>query len=83
MFELKGKLIKIESEHNLLRTDEVVGTFLDVPKVGERFTIYAEPLSNEANIRTVNTSPVKSIEKIYEKIWEMKTQFSTYHIEIE
>lgn len=84
MLEQKGKLIKIESNHNLLRTDEIVGSWPFFPEVGSGFVIYSEPLDKEGNtVRYVRTSKVQEIEQLYDKIWEFKTQNSTYRLEIE
>lgn len=84
MLEQKGKLIKIDSSHNLLRTEEVVGTWPVWPEVGHSFVIYSEPLDKDGNtVRYVRTSKVVEIEQIYNKIWEFKTQNSTYRLEIE
>lgn len=78
----KVKLIKIESNHNHLRTDEIIGYCFAEPRVGERFMIWEEPKFGNVVIREVITTPIKEVEKIYERIWEFKTQNSTYHLEL-
>lgn len=78
----KVKLTKIESIHNNLRTNEVIGYCWNLPTVGERFMIWEEPKFENVVIREVITTTIKEVEQIYEKIWEFKTQNSTYYLEL-
>ena len=56
---LRVKLVRIKSNHQKIRTDEVVGKTTHIPKVGERFTMFAPPLE-EGLFRTVFTTPVQT-----------------------
>ena len=82
MLEHSGKLIKIESTHDNMRTDEFDGHFAFLPEEGGSFVIYGEPISENMSVRYIRTSMIKSVEWIYEKIVEFKTQNSTYHLEL-
>lgn len=83
MLENTGTLIKIDSTHNNMRTNEFKGHFMNIPVVGNQFCIFGEPISENMSVRYIKTSPVKEVEQIYDKILEFKTQNSTYHLELE
>lgn len=58
-------LKKLSTNPNELRTNTVDGYFLHAPKVGEQFTMFADPLENPtANFRIVQTSLIREIEWI-------------------
>lgn len=78
------KMTKIQSDHNNVRTNEVVGITSSLPKIGERFQILSEALdkSNGANARYVETSPIESLKSSCENTIIMKTHYSTYELEI-
>lgn len=80
---IKAKFIKIESTHNRVRKEETDGWFYFWPKIGERFTFWSESIDENASVRYINTSEIKEFEQLYEKIFEIKTQNSTYRLEIE
>lgn len=45
-----------------LRTPAVIGFCDEPPTVGDHFTLFAEPLDKEQNIRFVRTSPITSVD---------------------
>jgi hypothetical protein len=75
---IKAKLVKIESTHNNLRTNEIVGEFSYSPEVGHVFRFYSKPLDPDASIRVITTSSVQSING-----QEFKTRNSTYRLEVD
>jgi len=55
-----GKLSKIYSSHQNLRTDEVVGIFKNPPTVGKSFMLFTSSLDGDKNkTRIVQTSVVQ------------------------
>ena len=56
-------LIKVEGGAKV-RTSEVVGFCYEVPKVGQRFTMYGTPIDPSKDVRMVSTSRVRKIENI-------------------
>jgi hypothetical protein len=77
--KMRGKLFKVESTHNNIRTDEIVGDFMELPKIGYGFVMYAPPLDPEYVSRVLRTTPVKSIEPGDGHIL-FKTMNSTYRL---
>ena len=75
MYDLTLK--KLESTHNNLRTDEVQGLAPELPVVGKRFFMYADPINPIASQRYINTSSVKEIQRKGEDLI-VKTENSTY-----
>jgi hypothetical protein len=83
-----GILKRIQSNHNKLRTDEVIGVCYESPKVGDSFIMYAESLELKGGTRVVYTTPVLSV------VWDppdgsqrvigctFTTQNSTYHLDM-
>ena len=75
------KLTKIESNHDHLRTNEVEGVTNILPEVGKNFTLIGEPLTDGANVRIINTTEIKSVDK-EENTIIFKTLNSTYQLDI-
>ena len=73
---------KPNDEPNLapLRTESVVGNYVNAPCPGEPFQITAEPLTEGATVRVVTTSVVVEVEKMNFG-FRFKTQNSTYELE--
>ncbi len=69
------KLTKLSTNPNKLRTNEVIGNTCAMPRIGDRFIMYAEGL--EEGIRCVDTSPVTEIQGLI-----FKTENSTYKLEL-
>lgn len=86
MARLNLRLTRISSNHNRLRTNEVVGWGEKIPEVGEPFTMTAPPLDPEAGFRYVTTSPVKSVAPIKNDDavvgYLFNTENSTYQVDI-
>lgn len=74
------KLTKIHSGHQHLRTNEIVGTALDLPAVGKIFKMFGEPLDAEASYRQITTSPIQSV-IMFEP--DRRLSFSTMNSEYE
>lgn len=55
---MQVKLTKVKSDHNNLRTDEVVGECDSLPEVGTGFSMYGEPLDSKLNVRLIRTSEI-------------------------
>ena len=45
-----------------IRTETVIGFCDEPPTVGDHFTLFAEPLDKEQNIRFIRTSPITSVD---------------------
>ena len=78
---MKGKLIKLVSSHENLRTPIVFGDFERPPSIGERFEMTSDPLDPAAAMRWIQTSPVEyfwcaEIQK--SKVVCFKTENSVY-----
>lgn len=59
---IKVKLTRIKSNHNNLRTDEVIGIAIyGLPEVGASFALAAESLDPTKDIRGVFTTPVTEL----------------------
>lgn len=56
---IRVKLVRIQSNHQNLRTDEIDGKSFHIPEIGESFSIFSEPLEDKsASARVVVTTPV-------------------------
>jgi hypothetical protein len=77
----KVRLTKVESTHNIFRTDVVEGvTQLDYPVPGELFVMFSESLTDPEKIRFVQTSPIKEVVTDGSS-YLFKTVNSTYRLE--
>jgi len=82
-------LKKIESMHENLRTDEVVGMTPNMPTVGNAFFMYADPLDPEAkvdgvpvNARYIHTSIVQEVTEHKNGEISFKTANSVYSLTV-
>ena len=79
----KITLVTLEGGKNL-RTKTVKGITNKLPKINERFFMVSSALEKGKNIRTIDTSPVESIEYSDEKNTKVfKTKYSRYKITYE
>ena len=80
----KVKLAKIQSQHNNVRTDEVIGVTCYLPALGETFQLLSEALdkSSGANGRHVETSPVVNIFRIDDNTVTIHTHYSIYEVQV-
>lgn len=80
----KVKLTKIQSDHNNIRSNEIIGVTSFLPKMGERFLMLSEALdkSQGANARYIETSPITNIFKVSDNIMTLHTTYSIYELEI-
>jgi hypothetical protein len=74
-------ILKKVSGGNNVRTDVVIGSCVDYPKIGEEFLMLAESLDRTKDLRIVRTTSVKSITE-QDKSLLIETQNSTYKLEI-
>lgn len=83
MENFKAKFVKITSNHDYLRTDEIDGYFFIKPMVDSRFSFYGESLDLdiEGSTRFIHTSPVNSVD-VNASYIEFKTLNSTYRLEL-
>lgn len=81
---MDGKLIKLSSVHDGLRTDEIIGEFPRYPMEGENFFFLAEALDpdlKETGVRFIETTPVLTSEQTGNFII-FSTKNSTYKLEV-
>lgn len=76
------KLTRLESNHQKLRTDEVVGYTHELPELNQVFQMTAPPLS-EGLVRIIHTTPVLVLERKPDgKTYLFTTRNSKYKLEI-
>jgi len=75
------RLIRLESKHQNLRTDTVLGFCGKLPALGEEFRLFAKALTAPEALRLVTTSLVQSIENIGDDV-EFHTDNSHYRLHI-
>lgn len=79
-----GTLEKISSTTNALRTETVRGTFC-LPQVGRQFRLVGESLTEGADLRLVQTSPVTEMVRIQGgfnercQIFEFRTESGSHY----
>lgn len=80
---MKVKLIRLESDHRNLRTDEVIGECDFLPILGMNFIMTSEPLdkSSGATCRLIQTSQIMLVHRDNNTI-DFNTQNSMYRLEI-
>lgn len=75
------KFTKVKTNHNRVRTDEVLGKTDELPQVGKQFVLFGEGL--EFGTRRVNTSPVKEVERHQPDLFVLTTESgSVYHVQV-
>ena len=79
---MKAKLTRIQSKHQNLRTDEIVGQTEELPRIGSPFTLIANPLVRFANFRLVRTTPVRVIWNNSRTEYEFWTENSHYRLSV-
>lgn len=80
---LKVKLIKVESNHDNVRTDEMLGMSGFIPEVGYGFQIIGEALVADYNCRVIQTTKISEVDFDKEtRTFTFKTKNSTYRLEI-
>jgi len=76
---MSGKLKRLKSSHQNLRTDEVEGEYAYNPEVGKVFILIGESLSFKGGKRWIETTPVKTVEQLPDRI-RFTTLYSTYEL---
>ena len=78
---MMGKLTRLGSTNDNLRTSDVVGSFAELPEVGKTFEMLADSLTAGCTCRYVGTSPVVTVGNEDGKFL-FTTQNSFYRLEI-
>lgn len=82
MTEFKVRLVKVASNHNNLRTNEIEGVCERLPSLGNRFILTAPPLE-AGDMRMVFTTEIKSMAYDSDKKkYDFHTQNSHYELYI-
>ena len=76
------KLTQLLSNHNNVRTKEILGYCSGVPTKGKRFVMSAPPLDKSKEIRVLTTTTLKSVRKDG-KTYHFETQNSKYKLEVQ
>jgi len=71
-----------EQNGDAIRTDKVHGVMYHGPWKGDRFTMFADSLTEGGDARMISTSPVQRVEKVEPCLVRIITENSTYLIEI-
>ena len=84
---MKGELRKIKTNHNRVRTDNMVGEFYAIPEVGKQFAIYGEALcpviKDAGGGREIKTSLIQKVSYDQDrKTFTFTTLNSTYELAI-
>ena len=75
----KVKLTRVKSNHNNLRTDEMIGMTDRFPTKGKTVEVFGEGLV--FGMRLIHTTPVKEVEVI-DNEYLFHTKNSTYKLEV-
>jgi hypothetical protein len=80
---LKGTLSFLGSRtgRNALRTSMVDGFTFNLPRVGQSFLFYSEPLER-GRVREIHTSPVVEIVVMEPGLYRFQTENSTYLLKV-
>jgi hypothetical protein len=79
---VKVRLIRVHSNHNNLRTNEVIGLTPKLPHEGESFVIWSDALETDGGYRQVITTPVEEI--VFDAASQIifNTKNSQYRVEV-
>lgn len=77
---MKVKLTKIESNHQNLRSKEIIGNAPFKPQIGNHFVMYAESLTPGLDMRQIVTTEITGV-STEGKITTFSTQNSIYTVE--
>lgn len=78
----KVRLTQLSSTHDRVRTKEIEGTTAILPRVGETFVMFGEPLEIDAGVRVLWTSEIQEVEQPERGVWIFRTENSTYKLEL-
>ena len=81
---LKVKFKKIETNHNRIRDNEILGKCTHIPEEGHQFVMWGEGRDLPGSTRQVNTSPVKAVKWFEDtRTFVLWTESgSTYEVEV-
>lgn len=79
---MKMRLTRLQSNHNNLRTDTIVGEAVGIPMVGSNFVMVADALVEGHDYRLVTTTLIKAVMQPEEKVYEFATANSSYRVEV-
>jgi hypothetical protein len=75
------KITQLSSNHNRVRTREIVGECTNLPVEGKTFLMFAEPIDKSKSTRMLHTTKLKSVRK-EDNAYYFKTQNSEYKLEV-
>jgi hypothetical protein len=75
------KLTQLSSNHSKVRTKEILGDCASLPKEGETFEMFAEPLDKTLDVRWLHTSRIKSVQK-EDDTYHFETRNSKYMLQV-
>jgi len=75
------KITQLSSNHNRVRTREIVGECANLPVEGKTFLMFAEPIDKSKSMRMLHTSKLKSVRK-EDDTYYFETQNSEYKLEV-
>lgn len=81
MARFKGRLTKMKSDHNRLRTDTVEGVFDDLPTEGSPFALVGESLTPGLDARLFLSSDIQMMLEEGERHRIFRTYNSTYRLD--
>lgn len=82
---MKGEIRKVETNHNRVRTDSMVGEFQNIPEVGKQFIIVGDALCPAVKAagggRVISTSLIQKVDyDSARRIFKFKTLNSVYEL---
>lgn len=75
------KLTQLSSNHSRVRTKEILGDCASLPKEGEIFEMFAEPLDKTLDVRWLSTSRIKFVQK-EDDTYLFETKNSKYMLQV-
>ena len=77
------KLIRMLSNHQNLRTDEVIGKITELPQVGHNLHLIGESIDPNKYYRDIQTSEIQTVQYNKNKEYIFTTNNSTYKLIVE
>ncbi len=85
-----GRITRLQSNHNNIRTDHMDGSFDELPEVGKSFQIFGRSLTPGLDCRAITTTFVREIMDMAKyqgvvsknRFLQFKTANSTYQLEV-
>lgn len=77
----KVQFTRIESNHQNLRTNEMLGRAPEMPEVGKELYLFGESLTNYMGTRLIRTTEIKDVQ-LKDGVYRFTTQNSTYEMKV-